>query len=332
MAKLGQQFVLPNPMVGAILVHDDKIIGEGFHEQYGQAHAEINCLKNVAEHNKKLIPYSTLFVSLEPCNHTGKTPPCTNAIKAAGIKKVIVGTLDINPLVAGQGVQFLRNNNVEVLVGFCEAECLKLNRVFFTNQKYKRAYIKLKWAQTADRFLGEKGKQTAITNQEINIINHKYRTRIESILVGYNTAEIDNPSLNSRHWTGPQPIRIILDWQCDLPKEKIKRNDQRTIVFNSKKEAIEDDITYVKVEKNASAIAKKLYALNIRSVMIEGGAKTHNFFIRENIWDEAIIINSDALLNAQGTAAAEIKSGKTINKKILSNFQITQYSNTEFLR
>ena len=332
LAQLGERYVGQNPLVGAVLVYNGQIIGEGYHQKYGEAHAEINCLNSVCTEYRKLISKSTLYVNLEPCNHTGKTPPCSHAIVEAGIKKVIVGTEDLNPQVAGSGIEYLHDNDVHVEVGFCKPMCLKLNRVFFTNQKEKRAFIKLKWSQTANGYLGEVGRQTRITNDYINTINHKHRTKTDGVLVGYNTGRIDTPNLTSRHWQGKQPSRIFLDWNCELDDAIINHDKRRTIVLNSLRDSHSRKVEFHKVEKTPKAIAQKLYELNISSVLIEGGAKTHEFFIQEELWDEAVIIQSRSIISGNGVHVAQMNKGRLLNTKTISNYQVSHYSNSEFLR
>lgn len=330
LAKLGLGSTESNPMVGAVLVYEGQIIGEGFHAKYGEAHAEINCIKSVPKKLEHLIPLASMYVSLEPCNHTGKTPPCSHALVEAGIKKVFIATPDSNPLVASKGITYLKENGVSVEIGFCERAAYQLNKVFFTNQKEKRAFIKLKWAASADDFIGKENQQIAISNKASNILNHKYRTETDAILIGYKTALVDQPKLNARHWLGKQPIRIILDWDCALPTEKLTSTDQRTLILNAKKTENTNGLEYIQLEQKASTIAEVLYNLDICSVLVEGGATTHSFFMNENCWDEAIRIKSDLLLK-EGIAAASISSKKLIGERQLANDIIYHYSNSEFI-
>lgn len=331
LAKLGRGFTQSNPLVGAVLLYNNRIIGEGYHQKFGEAHAEINCLASVQKKDEHLVPKSTLYVNLEPCNHTGKTPPCSHAIVKARIKKVVVGTTDINPLVASQGIAYLQNNGVEVICGIEESACNKLNKVFFTNHKYKRAFIKLKWAETADGYIGETEKNLAISNAYTNIISHKNRAVIDGIMVGYNTAKNDSPSLTSRHWQGKQPARIFLDWNCELEEVLFKEPKSQTIVLNSKTDAATQNIQYKKVEKSSNAIAKALYELGINSVLVEGGAATHNLFIKHKLWDEAIIIKNDAT-TGKGINAAALNSGNLMDVSRSFSDTIYHYSNSEFIK
>lgn len=330
LAALGRHKVKSNPMVGALLVYKNRILGEGYHQKYGEAHAEINCLESVKKRDVHLIPNATLYVSLEPCSHTGKTPPCSLALLKAGIKKVVVGTMDSNPLVAGKGIQFLRAHNVSVEVGFCEAECLRLNKVFFTNHKEKRAFIKLKWAETADGFISKKNEPIRISNEYTNIINHKYRTETDAILVGYQTAITDRPQLDARHWKGKQPARIYLDWQACLLPHLIPPTGQRTIILNTIKTETRDNIEYIKVEKDPRSLAKKILELGITSVLVEGGAATHSFFMAHNTLDEALVIQSNQTLGA-GTKAAIFSRQAKLSSKPIFDDTVYHYSNSSFI-
>ena len=216
LAELGVGYVAPNPMVGAVLVCNDKIIGEGYHHRYGDAHAEPNAINSVKE--VELLGQSTLYVSLEPCSHYGKTPPCADLIVSSGIPRVIIGTLDPNPKVAGKGVEKLRNAGVEVIVGVLEEECRELNKRFFIFQELRRPYVLLKWAQTRDGFMDRVRTDVSepplqISNNITRQLTHKMRAENQSILVGANTVLLDNPSLTVRNWSGRSPVRIAIDRQ-----------------------------------------------------------------------------------------------------------------------
>jgi diaminohydroxyphosphoribosylaminopyrimidine deaminase/5-amino-6-(5-phosphoribosylamino)uracil reductase len=338
LAELGKGDTESNPMVGAVLVYKDRIIGEGYHEKYGEAHAEVNCLQNVKEEDKKHISQATLYVSLEPCNHKGKTPPCSHAIIEAGIKKVVIGTTDNNPLVNNSGIQYLKNHQVEVIVGVCEKECRNLNKVFFTNHSKNRTFIKLKWSQSLDGFIGDSTKEVTISTQATNVINHKYRTEVDGILVGYNTALLDEPSLNVRHWQGKQPARIFLDWELKLPHRIIYKKGFHNIVLTTREKESTNEVRYLKIEKNVTSIAESLYKIGINSLLVEGGAKTHQLFIDDNIWDEAIIIKSDKNILASSSnsnnliSAATLNNGALIQRTRIAKDQVEHYSNSEFKR
>ncbi len=332
LAKLGLGNTASNPMVGSILVYNDKIIGEGYHAKFGEAHAEVNCLNSVSKENRKYISKATLYVTLEPCNHKGKTPPCTRAILEANIKKVVVGTIDLNPEVDNKGIKALKEKGVEVVTGICKKECYKLNKVFFTNHAQQRSYIKLKWTQSLNGIIGNKLKQLAISNEQSNIINHKYRTRVDAILVGYNTALLDKPSLNARNWQGKQPSRIFIDWDGSLPHTIIYKKGYNNIVLTTKAIESTTEVTYLKVEKKAKSIAETLYQNNIYSVLIEGGAETLQFFINENSWDEAIVItNNNEVDTTNSVKAPKLTSSTPIHENNILDDTIKQFSNSPFL-
>ncbi|MDQ6764196.1 MAG: bifunctional diaminohydroxyphosphoribosylaminopyrimidine deaminase/5-amino-6-(5-phosphoribosylamino)uracil reductase RibD, partial [Bacteroidota bacterium] len=211
LAKIAEGNVAPNPMVGAILVHENKIIGEGFHKKYGEPHAEANCINNVRDEHKNLIEQSTLYVSLEPCSHYGKTPPCADLIVQKKIPKVIIGCQDIFKEVAGKGIQKLNDAGIETTVGVLEKECSELNKRFFIFHQKQRPYIILKWAQSANGKIGKKGERIFISNDYTNRLVHKWRSEEAAIMIGTNTAQEDNPSLTTRLWQGKNPVRIIID-------------------------------------------------------------------------------------------------------------------------
>ena len=326
LAGHGSGYVSTNPMVGAVLVHNDRIIGEGYHQQYGQAHAEVNCIDSVPEAGRKLIPESTLYVSLEPCAHFGKTPPCADLIIKHKIPKCVIGCRDPFKEVNGKGIEKLQAAGVHVEVGVLEKECKDLNKRFFTFHKLHRPYIILKWAQTADGFIaahlnpsggGTSGysddkkivqERLLISNEYSNRLVHKWRSEEAAILVGTNTALLDDPELTTRLWTGPSPVRLILDMNLRLPSSlKIFNDVVRTIIFNSVKQEEKGNLLYYKLDKEDTIIRQMinaLYELKIQSVLLEGGARLLQSFIDEGLWDEARIIT-----NTQLTLNAEIASG-----------------------
>jgi len=294
-AKRGIRAVAPNPMVGCVIVVHDKIIGEGYHEQYGEAHAEVNAINNVA--NKSLLKNATLYVSLEPCSHSGKTPPCCDLLIQKGIKKVVVGTKDPNPLVGGKGIEKLKNSGVDVSEGILKEQCLELNKRFFTFHEKQRPYVILKWAQTLDGFLDqirEDGEQKInwITEPETKTLVHKWRSEEQSILVGRNTITNDNPSLTVRDYGGMNPIRLVIDSQLQISGNlNIYSKDAPTIVFNRVKDKKENNVEWIKIkETSTSNILEELYRRGIQSVFVEGGSRTLQYFIIDNVWDEARVI------------------------------------------
>lgn len=331
MAKLGKGFTLSNPLVGSVLVHNHKIIGEGYHQKYGGPHAEINCLESVAKAEQHLIPSATLYVNLEPCNHTGKTPPCSHAIIKAGIKKVIIGTKDYNPIVHSKGIQYLKKNNVAVEVGFQEMDCLKLNKVFFTNQVKQRPYVKLKWAQSANGFIGIRDEEIAISGSRTNTINHKYRAETDAILVGYHTILADQPQLSNRHWQGKQPIRVFIDWDASIPTDQLIKKDQRTIVLNLRKNKKHSFVEYIQIKKTALSVLSTLFENGIISIIVEGGSKTHQMFIDANLWDEAIILSSNKEIAGNISSAVLNNTSSCIKSQNIGTDVISQYSNSPFL-
>ena len=294
-AKRGIRAVAPNPMVGCVLVVEGKIIGEGYHERYGEAHAEVNAINNVS--NQNLLKNATLYVSLEPCSHTGKTPPCCDLLIQNGIKKVVVGTKDPNPLVGGKGIEKLKNSGIEVSEGILKDQCLELNKRFFTFHEKQRPYVTLKWAQTLDGFLdkirkdGEE-KINWISEPETKTLVHKWRSEEQSILVGRNTITNDNPSLTVRDYGGMNPIRLVIDSQLQISGNlNIFSKDAPTIVFNRVKDKKENNVEWIKIkETSTSNILEELYRRGIQSVFVEGGSRTLQYFIIDNLWDEARVI------------------------------------------
>lgn len=307
LALLGKGYVAPNPLVGAVLVYDGIIIGEGYHQEYGQAHAEVNCINSVKEELKKLIPISTLYVSLEPCVHFGKTPPCVDFILQHRISKVIIGCSDPFKLVHNKGIEKLRTASVEVLVGVLEKECQELNKHFFQYHIQHRPYIVLKWAQTADGYVSySNNKRIYISNDISNLLVHKYRSELASVLIGTNTALYDNPLLTNRFWKGVSPIRLLLDLNLKIPRTHHLFDKQaKTIVFNAQLHNKVNNLIWYKIERKniPQEICNALFALNIQSVCIEGGTQLLQSFIQNNLWNEAIIITNTILYVKEGLAA-----------------------------
>ena len=321
LAKLGCGNVAPNPMVGAVLVFNNRIIGEGFHQQYGRAHAEVNCIDSVADADKKLIPSSTLYVSLEPCAHFGKTPPCADLIIRQNIRRVIIGCRDPFEKVDGKGIERLKAAGVDVEAGILEEECTRMNKRFFTFHAKQRPYVILKWVQTADGFIASTGKENDrmhISNAYSNRLVHKWRSEEASILVGTNTALYDDPELTTRLWTGQSPLRLILDMNLRLPAQlKVFDGSVRTIVFNSMKEEEEKGLLYYRLTPNGSIVKQildALYKLNIQSVLVEGGAKLLQSFIDAEKWDEARMIT-----NRQMTLGSDQIPGNALRAPVLKS-------------
>jgi len=328
LARLGEYYVAPNPMVGAVLVSPDgEILSEGWHRKYGEAHAEVGCIAAFeakwrdglsglnGEKAKRLLDEATLFVNLEPCSHYGKTPPCAKMIIEKGIKHVVVGMLDPNPLVAGKGVEMLREAGVEVEVGVMEKECRELNKRFICLHEKHRPYVILKWAQTSDGYLDRKSdrcavrSQTALLSDRPLVIStpltkqlvHKMRAENMAILVGSGTAVKDNPKLLTTHWPGRNPIRVLLDRRGRVPETaNIFSSDAETIVYRDN-----TDWEFV-----LGDLAKR----GIHSVMVEGGAMVLNHILETGIWDEMHVEVSDVALGEEGVRAPQVNLGTRVEK------------------
>jgi diaminohydroxyphosphoribosylaminopyrimidine deaminase/5-amino-6-(5-phosphoribosylamino)uracil reductase len=309
LATYGQTYVAPNPMVGAVIVCDGQIIGEGYHHKYGQAHAEPNAIRSVK--NPELLKRSTLYVNLEPCSHYGKTPPCANLIVQTGIPKVVIGTLDPNPKVAGRGVKIMQTAGIEVVSGVLENKCRDLNKRFFIFQEEKRPFVLIKWAQTKDGYIDKLRddsieKPLRISNDITCQLTHKMRSENQSILVSTNTVIMDNPSLTVRYWAGRNPVRISIDRQGRIPADRQLFDGQTaTIIFTTDKRQKRENLEFIDVDfdnQPLKEILKKIYEKNIHSVMVEGGAQLLNSFIDQGLWDEANIEISDS------TAGSGIKA------------------------
>ena len=315
---LGQTY--PNPLVGCVIVHHNEIIGEGFHEKAGQPHAEINAINSVK--NPELLKEATIYISLEPCAHFGKTPPCASKIVEIGFKKVVIGTLDFHEKVNGKGKQILEDAGIEVASGVLEKECQELNKRFFTFHQKQRPYIILKWAESGDGFLDKNFKPTQIGNPLTKQFVHQLRSQEHAILVGTNTASIDNPSLTTREIVGRNPVRILIDFDLKVPRDfNLFNKDAETLVFNSTKEAVEGNITFIKIEKQnfLDNLMQKLYEHQIQSVIVEGGSFTLQQFIYQNLWDETIIIKNENLYLLNGTKAPLFNFVKFESKQFRDN-------------
>jgi diaminohydroxyphosphoribosylaminopyrimidine deaminase/5-amino-6-(5-phosphoribosylamino)uracil reductase len=302
LAGLGGGNVHPNPLVGSVLVKDGVIIGEGFHKQFGAPHAEVNALKSVKDPAQ--IPGSTLYVSLEPCSHTGKTPPCTSFILKNGITNVVIAMTDPNPKVNGKGIALLRENGVSVTEHILEQPARFVNRRFITFQEKHRPYVVLKWAESADNYIGRvkpDGKPILISNVTSRILVHKWRTEEQAIMVGTRTALSDNPQLDARLWGKPDPVRIVLDVNLRLPETlKFFRKKGKAIVLNSIKEGMTGNIRYKKFSPGKNMCRSMLSALHdcgIVSVLIEGGGMLLNSFLKSGLWDECRVFKSPLILS-----------------------------------
>lgn len=322
LAQLGAANVAPNPMVGAVLVHNNEIIGEGYHERYGSAHAEVNCFNSVLTSNKTLIPNSTLYVSLEPCAHFGKTAPCADLIIQQRVPHVVIASSDPYSEVNGKGIAKLEAAGIKVTQHVLNKEALALNKRFFTFHTKKRPWILLKWAETSDAFIaGEDYKRLAISNAYTNRFTHQFRNTESAILVGYKTALHDNPALTSRYGFNHQPLKIVLDEQLELPRTaKLFANTAPVIVINRLMEKQDEHIHYAKIIEGMELLPflmKLLYNKNILSLIVEGGAFTLRSFIDAGLWDEALRITNQQQLQFRGIAAPAL-----FNHQLLDEFSI----------
>lgn len=298
----------PNPLVGSVIVYNGKIIGEGYHHKAGENHAEINAINSVAD--KSLIPESTIYVSLEPCAHYGKTPPCALKIKELGFKRVVIGAMDSHDKVNGKGKKIIQDAGIEVLSGVLEKECIELNKRFFTYHEKKRPYIILKWAQSNDGFMDKDFKPHQISNSLTKQYVHELRNNEHAILIGTMTALRDNPSLTTREITGRNPIRILIDIDLKVPKDyNIYNHEAETWVFNSVKNSEEENIRFIKTEREnfIEKLLKKLYELQIQSVIVEGGSLVLQQFINAGLWDETLVIKNKELMIGNGTKAPKFE-------------------------
>ena len=316
LANNAMGYVSPNPMVGSVIVYEGKIIGEGYHENYGKSHAEANAIASVKD--KSLLPKSTLYVNLEPCAHFGKTPPCSNLIIEHKISKVVIGCIDSFSEVAGKGIAKMENVGIEVIVGVLEKESRALNKRFFTFHEKERPYIILKWAESKDGFIAPKNQTVPfwMTSSESKKLVHQWRAEEDAILVGRITAEKDNPYLTVRKVKGKNPIRIIIDKEMKLSEElNLFNTEAKTLIFNNVKTEIIDLNYFIKIDFNnlIKNILEELHKQNIQSVIIEGGSKTLQSFIDKNIWDETRIFTTNKELT-DGVKSPNIK-GKIIEEK-----------------
>jgi diaminohydroxyphosphoribosylaminopyrimidine deaminase / 5-amino-6-(5-phosphoribosylamino)uracil reductase len=335
LARKGEGSVAPNPMVGAVLVHDDVIIGEGWHQQYGEAHAEVNCIGEAVQNGQTdKFQQSTLYVSLEPCAHFGKTPPCSDLIIKHKIPKVVIGCRDPFKEVDGKGIEKLNAAGVEVIVDVLKDECIDLNKRFFTFHQQQRPYIILKWAQTKNGMMASRSSERLlISNEMTNRLVHQWRSEEASILVGTNTALLDDPQLTNRYFPGKQPVRLVLDKQLRLPKTlKLFNDDATTIIFNSIKSSDERNVQYCQLPNNDDtipAVLNALYQLNINSVIVEGGAQLLQSFIDAGTWDEARIITNEELSVEDGLKAPQLINSLQTEQQMMGTDRIVFYSNTQ---
>ncbi len=323
LAQKGLGNVAPNPMVGAVIVKDGKVIGEGYHQYYGKKHAEVNAIENAADTD---LTNATMYVTLEPCNHFGNTPPCSHALVKAGIKKVVIASVDDNPKVSGSGIQHLEDHGISVETGLLDKENRYLNRRFFTFHRQRRPYVILKWAQTSDGFIARENFDSKwISDEYSRQMTHLWRSQEAAIMVGSNTVIQDDPELTVRHVEGRNPIRIIVDRGLNVPKEsKIFNDAAETIVYHAHTGI--NDARYVQLDgvHFIQDMLRDLYKRNIQSVLVEGGAGLHQAFIQQNLWDEARIFTAPATFG-KGIQAAQLTNSELVKQTSLINDQVTIY-------
>ena len=331
LAAMGLGYTAPNPIVGALLVFEDRIIGEGFHQEFGGPHAEVNCMQSVPLDLLHLVEKSTLYVSLEPCAHFGKTPPCSDLIISKKIPEVVIGCGDINEQVNGRGIEKLERAGVRVRVGILEKEALIVNRRFFTFQRLKRPYIILKWARSSDNKMAGADKRIFISNALTNRLTHKWRSEEGAILVGTHTAINDDPALTSRLWKGPNPLRTVIDRELKLPQTlQLFDGKVKTMVFNQVKQEDTGSVSYIKINDSTDLphqVLASLYNEGINSVIIEGGATLFNSFIEPGLWDEARVITNELLIIGNGIGAPAFNMTNPEREEYLYTDRISYYFN-----
>lgn len=354
LAQLSDGKVAPNPMVGAVLVYENRIIGEGYHQYYGGPHAEVNCIRSVKEPDQHLISDAILYVSLEPCSHFGKTPPCADLIIANNIKKVVIGCRDPFVEVNGKGIEKLQAAGIEVITGVMEKECRLLNKRFFTFHTQHRPYIILKWAQTHNGKIAapappkpspvgrasSQPERLYISNEYTNRLVHKWRSEEASILVGTTTALMDDPELTNRYWPGASPVRLVVDMDLKLPSALKMFNDNKayTIIFNTKQHELNEiqllkesrGVGFYQVTRDVSLVHQvvhALYQLRILSVLVEGGTQLLQSFIDEDLWDEARVITNPELHVEHGLSAPTLSNDLLIEEDTIISDQIHYFAN-----
>ena len=337
LAAQGIGNVAPNPPVGAVIVYQNRIIGEGYHQQYGQAHAEPNAINSVLPQDKHLLSQSTLYVSLEPCAHFGKTPPCSDLIIKTGIPKVVIASPDPFELVNGQGIQKLRAAGIEVTIDILQTEANWLMRRFLTYHQHQRPYIILKWAQTANHFIAPTNKQQQwISNSFAKMLTHRWRTEEQAILVGTNTALADNPQLTARLWIGKQPLRLVIDRYGRLQNKPLHLLDNSlpTVVFTQthpNQNVNQANLQYIPINfehQPLQQILHFLYQQKIQSVIVEGGAALLNSFIDANLWDEARVFTAPIYWD-NGLTAPLLSNAKLHQKQKIDDNCLTIFTNLQ---
>lgn len=338
LAALGRGSVSPNPMVGCVIVHGNTIIGEGWHQRYGGPHAEVNAIQDAEQRQTVgraalVLQECTVYVTLEPCAHFGKTPPCADLLVEKKVKRVVISNDDPNPLVAGKGIQKLRDAGIEVITGVLAEEGRQLNARFFIYFEQKRPYIILKWAETADGFIADENKHPlAISCLQSRVLSHRWRAEEDAILVGTNTAQNDNPQLNARLWTGPNPVRVVLDRTLRLSHElHIFDNSQKTLLYNAFSSEEQGQTTLVRINFDEDFLMhflQDLYRRKIQSLLVEGGAILLQAFLNEELFDEIRIFKSPDGIG-KGTASPSLPSGVNLeSQEKIGEDWLTKYGKT----
>ena len=334
LARCGIGGTSPNPTVGAVIVCDGRIIGEGYHVRAGEPHAEVNAVRSVREQDRHLLSKSTIYVTLEPCSHYGKTPPCCDMIIEKGIKRVVIGTSDNNACVNGAGISRMKKAGIDVVVGVLEEECSRLNRPFFTYNGAGRPAVTLKWAQTADGFidlLRDGGEPLHISTPVSMVAVHKPRSHHDAILVGKRTALLDNPSLNLRHWAGRTPLRLVIDCRGELPVTlNLFDGTSPTVVYTEK-------TVFGKFGKNVEQIVldfsknvpfqilRHLHSIKVNSLLVEGGARLLQSFVDASLWDTARVEVNNSLVVGEGVRAPMLPAGSVVGREMCGENEIISF-------
>jgi len=329
LAELGEGKVAPNPKVGALLVYENQIIAEGYHQEYGKAHAEVNCIDSCPQYLSHLISLSTLYVSLEPCSHHGKTGPCSHLIIEKGIKKVVVGSRDFNPLVNGNGIAYLKENGVEVVELHWDQKQKELNPQFYINQLYNRPLIIAKFAQSADGFMSKENERVKITPSSVDVLSHKLRSQVDAILIGKNTYRIDKPYLNVRLVEGKNPDRIVLDSHIENDYDSWASDFQKTLIINQKFDFVHQSLNYVLVPNmfDINEVLNNLFSLGYFSILVEGGCQVIQSFLDKNLVDNLIVYTNQTLIMTKGIISPKWDDSKfkVISQQDIESIEINKY-------
>jgi diaminohydroxyphosphoribosylaminopyrimidine deaminase / 5-amino-6-(5-phosphoribosylamino)uracil reductase len=320
LARLGAGYVSPNPKVGCVIVQSDRIIGEGWHQCYGGPHAEVNAVNSVSPSDQLL--GSTVYVTLEPCSHFGKTPPCADLLIHHQVKKVIIANTDPNPLVNGEGIKKLTNAGIEVVKGLLDKEGQEINYAYFSSVQRQRPYVILKWAQSADGFIaGLRSERQWISNVYTRQLVHRWRSEEDAVLVGSRTAQLDNPQLTVRDWSGRNPARIVIDRFLKLPDSlRLWKDSPLTLCYNTLQSKESGTVQFIRLdpENFINNLVFDLHQRRIQSVIVEGGATTLGLFLNARCWDEARVFHASPLLS-EGIAAPQLSEPFTTTLRLQSD-------------